>query len=218
MRLEPPETRRLEGRCPACGKPLTVGVMHRVEELADRAEDAAPARTAPFRCLVQLPEILSELLDVGPRSKAVEAAASHLVGRLGPEIDILERLPLEDVERAGGGLLREALIPAAGRQGVPGCGLRRRVRGDPPVRAGRDPRAGGGGAAVRAGGLRRGVAPRRRSAVSALTSPALLSRPLPPSLTGRGGRNLVFFLPLRGGGQEGAHQTKDTFRTPDTPS
>jgi uncharacterized protein (TIGR00375 family) len=109
VRLEPPETRRLEGRCPACGKPLTVGVMHRVEELADRAEDAAPARKTPFRCLVQLPEILSELLSVGPKSKAVEAAASHLVGRLGPEIDILERLPLEDVERAGGGLLREAL-------------------------------------------------------------------------------------------------------------
>ncbi|HTG32043.1 MAG TPA: UvrD-helicase domain-containing protein [Thermoanaerobaculia bacterium] len=109
VRLEPPETRRLEGRCPACGKPLTVGVMHRVEELADRPEDAAPERATPFRCLVQLPEILSELLDVGPKSKAVEAAASHLVGRLGPEIDILERLPLEDVERAGGGLLREAL-------------------------------------------------------------------------------------------------------------
>jgi DNA helicase II / ATP-dependent DNA helicase PcrA len=109
VRLEPPETRRLEGRCPACGKPLTVGVMHRVEELTDRAEDAAPARSTPFRCLVQLPEILSELLGVGPKSKAVEAAASHLVGRLGPEIDILERLPLEDIERAGGGLLREAL-------------------------------------------------------------------------------------------------------------
>ncbi len=109
VRLEPPETRRLKGLCPACGKPLTVGVMHRVEELADRAEDATPARSTPFRCLVQLPEILSELLGVGPKSRAVEAAVAQLAGRLGPEIDILERLPLEDVERAGGGLLREAL-------------------------------------------------------------------------------------------------------------
>ena len=109
VRLEPPETRRLEGRCPACGKPLTVGVMHRVEELADRSEDACPPRPVPFRSLVQLPEILAELQGVGPKSRAVEAAASALVGRLGPEIDILERLPLEEVERAGGALLREAL-------------------------------------------------------------------------------------------------------------
>jgi DNA helicase-2/ATP-dependent DNA helicase PcrA len=110
VRLEPPETRRLEGRCPSCGKPLTVGVMHRVEELADRSEDAAPPRPVPFRSLVQLPEILGEIHGVGPKSRSVEAAASQLVGRLGPEIDILERLPLEDVERAGGGLLREALF------------------------------------------------------------------------------------------------------------
>jgi DNA helicase II / ATP-dependent DNA helicase PcrA len=109
VRLEPPETRRLEGRCPSCGKPLTVGVMHRVEELADRPEEAAPPRPVPFRSLVQLPEILGEIHGVGPKARSVEAAASQLVGKLGPEIDILERLPLEDVERAGGGLLREAL-------------------------------------------------------------------------------------------------------------
>jgi DNA helicase II / ATP-dependent DNA helicase PcrA len=108
VRLEPPETRRLEGRCPACGKPLTVGVMHRVEELADRPEDCPP-RPVPFRSLVQLPEILGELQGVGPKSRAVEAAAARLTAKLGPEIDILERLPLEDVERAGGSLLREAL-------------------------------------------------------------------------------------------------------------
>jgi DNA helicase-2/ATP-dependent DNA helicase PcrA len=109
VRLEPPETRRLEGRCPACGKPLTVGVMHRVEELADRPKEAAPPRPVPFRSLVPLPEVLSEIHGVGPKSRAVEAAAAQLVGRLGPEIDILERLPLEDVEQAGGTLLREAL-------------------------------------------------------------------------------------------------------------
>jgi DNA helicase-2/ATP-dependent DNA helicase PcrA len=108
VRLEPPETRRLEGRCPACGKPLTVGVMHRVEELADLPEDCPP-RPVPFRSLVQLPEILGELQGVGPKSRAVEAAAARLTAKLGPEIDILERLPLEDVERAGGSLLREAL-------------------------------------------------------------------------------------------------------------
>jgi uncharacterized protein (TIGR00375 family) len=113
VRLEPPETRRLEGRCPACGKPLTVGVMHRVEELADRPEDAPTAgrqeRTDPYRCLVPLPEILGEIHGVGPKSRTVEQSVAQLVARLGPELDILERLPLDEVARAGSPLFLEAL-------------------------------------------------------------------------------------------------------------
>src|SRR6185436_6190507 len=96
--------------CPACGKPLTVGVMHRVEELADRTGDGRPARrTDPFRCLVPLPEVLSEIHGVGPKSKSVEQSAARLQARLGPEIDILDRVPLEDVARTGEPLLAEAL-------------------------------------------------------------------------------------------------------------
>src|SRR6185369_10236804 len=63
----------------------------------------------PFRCLVPLPEVLGEIHGVGARSRTVEQAVTGLVARLGPELDILEKLPLEEVERAGGGLLREAL-------------------------------------------------------------------------------------------------------------
>jgi uncharacterized protein (TIGR00375 family) len=110
VRLEPPETRRHEGRCPSCGKPLTVGVMHRVEELADRPEEARRDRPDPYRCLVPLPEVLGEIHGVGPKSRAVEQAVSQLVARLGPELDILERIPLEDVAaRTGRGLFLEAL-------------------------------------------------------------------------------------------------------------
>src|SRR5947199_1766 len=79
VRLEPPETRRLEGRCPSCGKPLTVGVMHRVEELADRPEDAAPPRPVPFRSLVQLREILAEIPGVGANARSVDASAAPLL-------------------------------------------------------------------------------------------------------------------------------------------
>jgi DNA helicase-2/ATP-dependent DNA helicase PcrA len=113
VRLEPPETRRLEGRCPACGKPLTVGVMHRVEELADRSEEAPTAgrqaRVDPYRCLVPLPEMLGEIHGVGSKSKTVEQSVAQLVTRLGPELDILERLPLEEVARAASPLFLEAL-------------------------------------------------------------------------------------------------------------
>ena len=110
VRLEPPETRRHEGLCPACGKPLTVGVMHRVEELADRLEEEGRgSRTDPYRCLVPLAEVLAEIHGVGAKSQKVERIAADLVAKLGPEIDVLERLPLEDVALAGDGLLLEAL-------------------------------------------------------------------------------------------------------------
>ncbi len=110
VRLEPAGTRDLCGLCPVCGKPLTVGVLHRVEELADRAEEERPdRRTDPFRSLVPLPEIQSEILGVGVKSKAVEESVARLVARLGPELDILECVPEEDVARAGEPLLAEAL-------------------------------------------------------------------------------------------------------------
>lgn len=107
VRLEPSETRRFQGLCPTCGKPLTVGVLHRVEELADDRDGRE--RKDPFRCLVPLPEVLSEIHGVGPKSRSVEQAASNLVGKLGPEVEILERVPLEDVARVGEPLLAEAL-------------------------------------------------------------------------------------------------------------
>jgi uncharacterized protein (TIGR00375 family) len=109
VRLEPAETRQIEGRCPACGKPLTVGVMHRVEELADRPEETGRPGAPPFRNLVPLPEILGELHGVGAKSKAVEQSAARLLTRFGPELDLLEKVPLEDLERAGEPLLKEAL-------------------------------------------------------------------------------------------------------------
>ncbi|MEE8524061.1 MAG: UvrD-helicase domain-containing protein [Thermoanaerobaculia bacterium] len=107
--LEPEETRRRDGRCPQCGKPLTVGVMHRVELLADRPEGARPDRAAPFRSLVPLPEIVSEIEGVGPRSKTVQRKVAELSSRLGPELAILDSSPLEEVGQSTGELFREAI-------------------------------------------------------------------------------------------------------------
>ncbi len=69
---EPPTTRAHAGLCSVCGKPVTVGVSHRVEELADRPPNGRPARTHPFESLIPLPEILSEIAGVGPNSKTVQ--------------------------------------------------------------------------------------------------------------------------------------------------
>jgi DNA helicase II / ATP-dependent DNA helicase PcrA len=109
VRMEPAETRRHGGRCPVCGKPPTVGVLHRVEELADRPEGARPPGAAGFRNILQLAELVGEVLGVGPRSKAVTAVTNGLVERLGPELDILERVPTEDIAAAGPPLVAEAI-------------------------------------------------------------------------------------------------------------
>jgi DNA helicase-2/ATP-dependent DNA helicase PcrA len=109
VRLEPDETRELSGRCPVCSKPLTVGVLHRVEALADRPAGHRPDDADPFRSFVPLPEVVGEILGVGPKSKTVDRQVNHLVGRLGPEMAILGEIPLHEVAGAGSSLLVEAL-------------------------------------------------------------------------------------------------------------
>ncbi|OWJ67797.1 UvrD-helicase domain-containing protein [Inquilinus limosus] len=111
VRLSPQETLALDGRCPVCGQPVTVGVLHRIEKLADRSEEEAvpPPTAGEITSLVPLPEILSELLATGPSSKAVERSYDRLVGTLGSELGILGEIPVEDIARAEGELLAEAV-------------------------------------------------------------------------------------------------------------
>ncbi|MDA8368737.1 MAG: UvrD-helicase domain-containing protein [Nocardiopsaceae bacterium] len=109
VRFSPESTREHGGRCPVCGKPLTVGVSHRVHELADRDKGYRPPGSADFTNLVPLPEIVSEIVGVGPKSKRVQGEVARLVAALGPELDILYTSPLDDITRAGGALLGEAI-------------------------------------------------------------------------------------------------------------
>jgi len=108
--LGPTETRALDGRCPECGRPLTVGVLYRVDELSDRPEGGPPPpRAGRVESLVPLSEILSELHGVGPKTKTVARAHQGLIERLGPELPILGSVPLEEIRRAGGELVAEAI-------------------------------------------------------------------------------------------------------------
>ncbi len=109
IRADPEQTRDLDAVCPRCGKPLTVGVLHRVAELADRPAGFRPPGAAGHTCLVQLPEIIGEILGTGPKSKRVAAEIGRLVAVLGPELGILRDVPLDDLRRAGGSLLGEAI-------------------------------------------------------------------------------------------------------------
>lgn len=128
IRFWPGETRKHDGRCPVCGKPVTVGVMHRVEDLADRAEDTPPETAGTVHSVVPLPEILSEIYHVGPKSKKISQHYDSLLAQLGPELQLLNTLPLEDLAHATSSLITEAVarlrkqevIREAGYDGVYG--------------------------------------------------------------------------------------------------
>jgi DNA helicase-2/ATP-dependent DNA helicase PcrA len=109
IRFEPGQTNSHDGICPSCGKPLTIGVLHRVAALADRPAGHRPPGAADFSHLVSLPEIVGELYRTGPKSKNVTGEVNRLVAALGPELHILCEVDLDGISRAGGSLLAEAV-------------------------------------------------------------------------------------------------------------
>ena len=109
VRFEPEQSREHHGACPQCGKLLTIGVLHRVAELADRPAGYRPPGAPAFTNLVQLPQIVGEILATGPKSKKAGAQVDRLVAALGPELGILTEAGHDDLWRAGGGLLAEAV-------------------------------------------------------------------------------------------------------------
>jgi DNA helicase-2/ATP-dependent DNA helicase PcrA len=124
IRWEPKTTLKYQGICPQCGKGVTVGVMHRVETLADREAGEKPGQTHPYQSLIPLPEILAEVHGVGANSKRVKQDYELLLAKLGSELSILQDLPLEEIEQVGGALLAE--------------GIRRMRRGEITIAAGYD--------------------------------------------------------------------------------
>ncbi|HEX8950027.1 MAG TPA: endonuclease Q family protein [Dissulfurispiraceae bacterium] len=101
VNLTPKETGGHSCRCPACGKKVTVGVMHRVEALSDRDEGVRPHGAPGFHSVIPLPEIIAEALGVGSSSKAVAKVYHELLERLGNEFVILLDLPPEEISEAG---------------------------------------------------------------------------------------------------------------------
>jgi DNA helicase II / ATP-dependent DNA helicase PcrA len=109
--LTPKESEKYKGKCPMCGKPVTLGVMNRVCELADRpaAPDPLPPRAARFRSLVPLDQVLGQVLGKGPQTKTVRKQYDDLINQLGPELFVLQEADLEDLARVGSPRLAEAI-------------------------------------------------------------------------------------------------------------
>ena len=109
FRSLPSQTRDLNGVCPVCHKPLTLGVLYRVEELADRPNPVQTARSRPYQNLIPLESVLAEVFQCGSQTKKVQQAYSQLVERFGSEFDILRNVSIQELEKGGIALLAEAI-------------------------------------------------------------------------------------------------------------
>ncbi len=110
VRLSPKETRMNKGLCPVCRKPLTVGVLSRVEELADRPEGYSPKNRPKYYKLLPLSEILSGVLGTGMSSKKAWSHYNSLVREFGSEYDVLLRADEEMIGRLSGEKIAEAIM------------------------------------------------------------------------------------------------------------
>ncbi len=118
VRLTPGEAVRHGGRCPECGRKLTLGVAQRVEELASRP---APAQTReaglvcgqtgrpPFRPLIALQQLIAENVGRGVNTKGVRAEYLRLVCEFGSELALLVHAPVSDVALAAGERLAQSV-------------------------------------------------------------------------------------------------------------
>jgi uncharacterized protein (TIGR00375 family) len=97
VRFSPQESDKHKGLCPVCAKPLTRGVLSRVEELADRPEGFIPPNAIGFKSLVCLDEIIAETKGVGKQSKAVEREYLDIIYNCGSEFNILVNMSVDDL-------------------------------------------------------------------------------------------------------------------------
>ncbi len=109
FRCLPGETHALNGICPVCGKPLVLGVLYRVEQLADRDEGARAPKARPYERLIPLQEVLAETFQTSAGTKRVQRSYGQLLEKHGSEFDILRCVAVEELQQSGIPLLAEAI-------------------------------------------------------------------------------------------------------------
>ena len=107
--FSPEETKKHKGKCPVCGRPLTIGVMYRVDELADRPAGYKPAKTIPYKSLIPLEEIVGEALNLGVGTKGVEKQYKELINKFGNEFKILLEVSVDELARNASPEIAEAV-------------------------------------------------------------------------------------------------------------
>ncbi|MCX6758255.1 MAG: endonuclease Q family protein, partial [Candidatus Nealsonbacteria bacterium] len=108
--FSPQESKRYNGNCPVCGRELTIGVVNRIEELADRPEGYKPPGAIPFKHFVPLQEIIADALKVMTASKQVQMEYDNLVKNFGSEFAVLLGPSRADLEKVSLPEIAEGVI------------------------------------------------------------------------------------------------------------
>jgi len=96
--LSPQESKKSGNICPNCGKPLTIGVLNRVEELADRPDGFKPENAIPFKSLIPLEEIIADALGTMIGTKQVEEEYKNLIEKFDNEFNVLIDVSRSELE------------------------------------------------------------------------------------------------------------------------
>lgn len=98
--LSPKETKVKKFLCPSCKKKVTVGVLHRVDDLADRKEENIPSnKFIPHKYIVPLKEIIAKVFGVGVASKKVVREYDSMIKKIGSEFSILLHKSITEIEK-----------------------------------------------------------------------------------------------------------------------
>ncbi|MBU3934392.1 endonuclease Q family protein [Patescibacteria group bacterium] len=108
--LSPKESKKYNNICPRCLKPLTIGVLNRVEQLADRPEGSRPENSIPFRSLIPLEEIIAEAKGMLPGAKGVAKEYDNLIEKIGSEFKVLLEASKENLDKVTFPEISEGII------------------------------------------------------------------------------------------------------------